>query len=200
MRTRELAVEGAFEFTPRPFADRRGLFVSPMQEEPFVAAVGARFPVAQTNHSVSARGVLRGVHYTATPPGQCKYVYCPSGRARDVVVDLRVGSPTFGRWDSVELDSRDFRAVYLPVGVGHAFVALQDATVVSYMVSSAYVPELELSIDAMDPDLALPWPDDVELVRIDRDLDAPRLADAGDALPRYADCLRYAPAAAAVPA
>src|SRR5512139_106689 len=104
MRTRELAVAGAFEFTPQAFSDLRGTFVSPLQEEPFIAAVGARFPVAQTNLNVSARGVLRGIHFTTTPPGQAKYVYCPSGRARDVVVDLRLGSPTFGRWDSVELD------------------------------------------------------------------------------------------------
>jgi len=190
MRTRELAVAGAFEFTPRSFADQRGLFVSPMQEEPFVAAVGAPFPVAQTNHSVSARGVLRGVHFTATPPGQAKYVYCAAGRARDVIVDLRLGSPTFGRWDSVELDDRDFRAVYLPVGVGHAFLALEDATVMSYMVSTPYRAELELSIDALDPELALPWPDDIELVRVERDLHAPRLADSAGVLPRYPDCVR----------
>jgi dTDP-4-dehydrorhamnose 3,5-epimerase/epimerase EvaD len=193
MRTRELAVTGAFEFTPRVLGDRRGLFVSPMQEQPFVAVVGARFPVAQTNHSLSARGVLRGVHYTATPPGQAKYVYCASGHARDVVVDLRVGSPTFGKWDSVELESREFRAVYLPVGVGHAFLALADQTVMSYMVSTAYQPELEMSIDALDPELNLPWPSDIDLIRIDRDISAPRLADALPVLPRYADCLPKVP-------
>lgn len=189
MRTRELAVVGAFEFTPRTFTDRRGLVVSPMQEEAFVGAVGAPFPVAQTNHSVSSAGVLRGVHFTTTPPGQAKFVYCAAGLALDVVVDLRVGSPTFGRWDCVTLDDLDFRAVYLPVGVGHAFLALRDATVTSYLLSTAYRAEQEMSIDALDPDLALPWPGGLEFVRAERDLCAPRLSDAGDLLPRYADCV-----------
>ena len=195
MQTRELAVVGAFAVSPRSYSDHRGLFVSPLQDAPFVAAVGARFPVAQTNHSVSARGVLRGVHYTTTPPGQAKYVYCASGRVLDVVVDLRVGSPTFGHWSAVELDSRDFTAVYLPIGVGHAFLALRDDTVMSYLVSTPYEPGLEQSIDALDPELDLPWPSGMDLIRVDRDLAAPRLAEAHDRLPRYADCLAGAPAA-----
>ncbi len=189
MRARELAVAGAFEFTPRTFPDRRGLFVSPMQEEPFVAAVGARLTVAQTNHSVSARGVLRGIHFTATPPGQAKYVYCAHGHARDVVVDLRIGSPTFGRCDYVELDSRAFRAIYLPVGTGHAFLALEDDTVMAYMISTPYRPEFERTIDALDPDLALPWPDGIDFIRSERDLEAPKFADARELLSRYEDCL-----------
>ncbi|MGX7763101.1 dTDP-4-dehydrorhamnose 3,5-epimerase family protein [Streptomyces angustmyceticus] len=195
MHTRKLAVAGGFEFTPDIHSDHRGLFVSPLQDEAFVAAVGHRFPVAQTNHSRSARGVLRGLHFTATPPGQAKYVYCARGRALDAVVDIRVGSPTFGRWDLVNMDAESFRAVYIPDGLAHAFLALEDDTVMSYLVSSAYRAELEHAIDPLDPAIGLPWPQEVEFRLSARDTIAPRLAEAEaqGMLPQYADCL---PAAA----
>ena len=97
MKVRELAVAGALEFTPNVFPDERGYFLSPFQGPAFSEATGnTHFPVAQTNHSRSKRGVVRGVHYTLTPPGCAKYVYCPKGSALDIVVDIRVGSPTFG--------------------------------------------------------------------------------------------------------
>ncbi|GLZ36484.1 dTDP-4-dehydrorhamnose 3,5-epimerase family protein [Actinokineospora sp. NBRC 105648] len=187
MQFRNLKVDGAVEFTPRVFPDDRGLFLSPFQESAFLAATGHRlFPVAQTNHSRSRRDVVRGVHFTLTRPGSSKYVYCARGKAIDIVVDLRVGSPTFGAWDSVLLDQDDFRAMYFPVGCGHAFVALEDDTVMSYMVSSAYVPEHELALLVTDPALGLPVPENA--IISERDLVAPRLADAMDLLPRYELC------------
>nr|AKT74283.1 TxnB6 [Streptomyces bottropensis] len=191
MRTRALAVAGAFEFTPEVHTDERGLFVSPLQHSAFVAAVGHEFTVAQTNHSRSAKGVLRGIHFTTTPPGQAKYVYCARGRAMDVVVDLRVGSPTFGRWDVVHMDPHTFRAAYFPVGVGHAFLALEPDTVMSYLVSSAYRAELELAIDPFDHSLGIPWPTGTEYVVSGRDRAAPGLAQtqAAGGLPLYTDCL-----------
>lgn len=189
MHIRRLAVDGAFEFTPDCYRDDRGLFVSPMQERAFVAATGHRFLVAQINHSRSARNVLRGLHYTSTPPGQAKYVHCAHGRAVDVVVDIRIGSPTFGAWEMVEMDTTSFRAVYLPVGVGHAFLAQCDDTVMSYLVTSDYQAELEHAIDPLDPELALPWPKDVEFILSERDRNAPTLAQARDRLPRYEDCV-----------
>jgi 5-epimerase len=190
MKTRPLAVAGAFEFSPDVFTDRRGVFVSPFQEPAFVAATGHRHPVAQTNHNRSAFGVVRGIHFTRTPPGQAKYVHCARGRALDVVVDLRVGSPTFGRHDVVEMDDVSFRAMYFPVGVGHAFVALADDTVMSYLVTSSYVPENELSINPLDPDLALPWPGGIDHVLSDRDTAAPSFAQAqaDGILPLWSDC------------
>ncbi|MEU2733274.1 dTDP-4-dehydrorhamnose 3,5-epimerase [Streptomyces griseoviridis] len=191
MRTRALAVTGAFSFTPEVYSDERGTFVSPLQHGAFVAAVGHDLTVAQTNHSRSARGVLRGIHFTATPPGQTKYVHCARGRAMDVVVDIRVGSPTFGRWDVVELDARSFRATYLPVGVGHAFLALEDDTVMSYLVSTEYRAERELAVDPFDPALGVAWPKDMEFVLSGRDRAAPSLAraEAAGMLPRYEECL-----------
>lgn len=190
MESRALAVEGAVEFTPEVFRDDRGLFVSPFQEPAFRAATGHRHVLAQTNHNRSARGVVRGVHFTLTPPGQAKHVHCARGRALDVVVDLRVGSPTFGAWDAVEMDDESFRSVYFPVGVGHAFVALAEDTVMSYLVTSSYVPAHELSINPLDPELGLPWPAGTGRVLSGRDRSAPSFAQARAAglLPRYADC------------
>ncbi|MEU8032347.1 dTDP-4-dehydrorhamnose 3,5-epimerase [Streptomyces sp. NPDC049099] len=191
MRTRELAVAGAFEFTPQVHTDARGRFVSPLQQEPFLAAVGRPFPVAQTNHSRSARGVLRGVHFTTAPPGQAKYVHCARGRALDVVVDLRVGSPTFGVWDRVDMDEESCRAAYYPEGVGHAFLALADDTVMSYLVTTGYRAELEHAVSPLDKELALPWPRDLTPLLSERDRIAPTLAEAAarGMLPRYADCV-----------
>jgi epimerase EvaD len=191
MKARELAVEGALEFTPRVFPDARGLFISPFQEEAFTEAHGAPlFRVAQTNHSMSRRGVVRGIHFTATPPGTAKYVYCARGKAVDIVVDIRVGSPTFGRWDSVLMDQQDHRATYVPVGAGHAFVALEDDTVMSYMLSESYVPENELALSVLDPALALPVTGGPEPVLSERDREAITLAEAQKQgmLPDYARC------------
>ncbi|GGT13837.1 dTDP-4-dehydrorhamnose 3,5-epimerase family protein [Streptomyces purpureus] len=191
MKARELTVDGALEFTPRVFPDERGLFLSPFQEEAFTEAHGAPlFRVAQTNHSVSRRGVVRGIHYTVTPPGTAKYVYCARGKALDVVVDIRAGSPTFGRWDSVLMDQRDHRATYLPVGVGHAFVALEDDTVMAYLLSESYVAEHELALSVLDPALGLPLPRDTEPVLSERDRAAPTLAEARERglLPEYDRC------------
>ncbi|MFJ1647233.1 dTDP-4-dehydrorhamnose 3,5-epimerase family protein [Streptomyces sp. NPDC088258] len=190
MKARELAVEGALEFTPRVFPDDRGLFISPFQGDAFAEAHGAPFfRVAQTNHSVSRRGVVRGIHFTSTPPGTAKYVYCARGKALDIVVDIRTGSPTFGRWDTVLMDQEDHRTSYFPVGVGHAFVALEDDTVMSYMLSGSYVAEHELALSVLDPALGLPLTGR-EPILSDRDRAAPTLAEAWERglLPDYARC------------
>jgi dTDP-4-dehydrorhamnose 3,5-epimerase len=177
MEFAELAVPGAFVFTPRQFADDRGTFCETFTERDFTAATGASFAVAQMNLSVSMRGVVRGIHYADVPPGQAKYVMCQFGRVLDVIVDLRVGSPTFGEHATVVLDDSDRRAVYLPVGVGHGFCALTDQAVVSYAVSSAYDPGREHSVNPLDPALGLPWPD-LDLILSPRDAQAPTLAEA----------------------
>jgi 5-epimerase len=193
MRTRKLAVKGAVEFSPPIFTDERGCFVSPYQEAAFVDAVGKPlFAVAQTNISLSRRGVVRGVHFTATPPGTAKLVYCTHGRVLDIVVDVRVGSPTYGKWDAVILDQEVCRASYLPLGVGHAFVALEDDSVMSYLLSQSYEPENEHALSVLDPALGLPIPQDIEPVLSERDLRAPGLAEARGQgmLPDYATCLR----------
>jgi len=193
MQVRPLAVADSYEFTPRAFPDHRGLFVAPFQEAALVEATGHAMRVAQTNHSVSRRGTIRGVHFADTPPGQAKYVYCPRGALLDVVVDVRVGSPTFGAWDAVRLDSVDYRAVYLAEGLGHAFVALEDDTVMAYLCSTGYNPSGEHGIDPMDPALDLPWPADLTPILSEKDAAAPALAEAADSglLPAYADCIAH---------
>ncbi|SDH55985.1 dTDP-4-dehydrorhamnose 3,5-epimerase [Actinokineospora alba] len=194
MQARELKVTGAIEFSPRTFPDSRGLFVSPFQGEAFEKAVGHRLTVAQTNHSRSHRATIRGLHFADVPPGQAKYVYCPQGALLDFVVDVRVGSPTYGAWDAVRLDTVDFRAVYVPEGVAHGFVALEDDTVLSYLCSTGYNPGSERGIHPLDPDLALPWSVD-EPILSEKDAAAPTLAEAAAAglLPTYDACLaRYA--------
>lgn len=194
MQFRELAVSPAVEFIPPAFTDHRGLFTTPFQEAAFTEALGHSLHVAQTNHSVSATGTIRGIHFADTPPGQAKYLYCPRGAILDVVVDVRHGSPSFGRWDAVRLDSVEFRAVYVAEGIGHAFIALEEGTVVSYLCTAAYNPGAEHGVNPLDPELALPWPTELSPILSEKDSTAPTLKEAAAAglLPRYQDCLvRY---------
>ncbi|WP_315904600.1 dTDP-4-dehydrorhamnose 3,5-epimerase [Streptomyces sp. CBG33] len=188
---RTLRVSGAFVFTPQVFHDDRGMFVDSYQLPVFAETAGRPFPLFQASHSRSRRGVVRGVHFTSAPPGMAKYVHCAAGRALDLVVDLRVGSPTFGRWDSVVLDAARPRSTYLPVGVGHAFVALEDDTMMTYLMSGGYVPRDEHAVSPLDPALDLPFPLDGDPVLSARDRQAPTLAEAGrqGLLPEYETCL-----------
>ena len=184
MQLRELSVPGAWEITPRQFPDDRGVFLEWFKDEAFQEKVGHRLDLQQANCSVSAAGVLRGVHFADVPPGQAKYVTCARGAVLDVVVDIRVGSPTFGAWDSVLLDDVDRRAIYLPEGLGHAFLSLEDDSTVLYLCSTGYAPGREHGIHPLDPEIDIDWPtvgrDGTELtLRLsDKDAEAPTLARA----------------------
>ncbi|MCW0212449.1 MAG: dTDP-4-dehydrorhamnose 3,5-epimerase [Pseudonocardia sp.] len=193
MKAAELVVPGAWVFEPPSFPDSRGVFAAPFQGAVFREALGFELTVAQTNHSRSARGVVRGVHFADTPPGQAKYVYCPSGRLLDVIVDVRVGSPTFGEHVAVELDSTSMRAVYVSEGLGHAFVALSENTVMAYLCSTGYSPGSEHGVSPLDPALGLPWPEDLAPILSDKDRDAPSLAEARaqGLLPTFDACSRW---------
>ena len=158
MEIRELAVPGAWEFTPRQFGDARGVFLEWFKEPGFVEIAGHSLQLAQANLSVSAAGVLRGIHLADVPPGQAKYVTCPKGAVVDVIVDLRVGSPTFGTWDAVLLDDVDRRAVYLSEGLGHGFCSLEDGSTVVYLCSEPYTPEREHEVHPLDPAIGIEWP------------------------------------------
>lgn len=158
MQYRELAIGGAWEITPRQFGDPRGVFLEWFKSVPFGESTGHAFDLRQANLSVSAAGVVRGIHFADVPPGQAKYVTCVKGAVLDVVVDIRVGSPTFGTWDSVLLDDADRRAVYLGEGLGHAFMSLEDGSTVVYLCSSGYAPEREHGIHPLDRDVAIEWP------------------------------------------
>ena len=131
--------------------------------------------------------------FADVPPGQAKYVYCSRGAVLDVVVDIRVGSPTFGVSDSVLLDDVDRRGIYLSEGLGHAFLALTDDANVTYLCSEPYNPTGEHGIHPLDPELDLPWPSDVEPLLSDKDAAAPTFAEAQSSglLPAYDDCVRF---------
>ncbi|ETW24867.1 dTDP-4-dehydrorhamnose 3,5-epimerase [Mycobacterium gastri] len=177
MKVRELDIAGAWEITPTIHGDSRGLFFEWLTDRGFSAFAGHRLDVRQANCSVSAAGVLRGLHFAELPPGQAKYVTCVSGSVFDVVVDIRLGSPTFGQWDSVVLDDVDRRSVYISEGLAHGFLALQDNSTVMYLCSAEYNPQREHTICATDPSLAIAWPlvDGVAASLSDRDAAAPGL-------------------------
>ena len=175
MTVRELAVPGAWELTPQLRADPRGVFFEWFTDAAFTGFAGHRFDLQQANCSVSSAGVLRGLHFAQVPPSQAKYVTCLHGSVFDVVVDIRVGSPTFGQWDAVLLDDRDRRSVYISEGLGHAFLALQDDSTVMYLCSAGYNPGREHTINALDPAIGIAWPAVEELALSDRDAAAPTL-------------------------
>ncbi len=163
------------------------------KESTFVEAVGRPFDLKQMNISVSRAGTVRGIHFADVPPGQAKYVQCFEGRILDVVVDIRVGSPTFGQWDAVELDDQTRQGLFIGEGLGHAFCALTDSVTVGYLCSEPYAPTREHGIHPLDPDLALPWPDGAESVLSPKDAAAPTLEQAAAAgmLPSYAECTAW---------
>ena len=199
MIVRPLSVPGSFEVTPAQHGDDRGVFLEWFREDAFVEATGHPLHVAQANCSVSSAGTLRGIHFAQLPPSQAKFVTCVHGAALDVVVDLRVGSPSFGQWDSVLLDDVDRRAIYLPEGVGHAFMALEDHTVITYLCSAPYAPGRGHGVHPLDPAIGIDWPttgrDGRPLAPLlsDKDAQAPTLAEAEQAglLPSYEDALAY---------
>ena len=159
VEVRPLAIDGAFEFTPRQHGDDRGTFLEWFKSGPLRDAVGHDLTLAQANCSVSAAGVLRGIHFADVPPGQAKYVTCVAGAVFDVVVDLRVGSPTFGRWDGVVLDDVDRRGVYLGEGLGHGFMSLAAGSTVVYLCSTAVRTGREHGVHPLDPAIGIDWPD-----------------------------------------
>jgi dTDP-4-dehydrorhamnose 3,5-epimerase len=192
MKIVPLSIAGAFEIQPAQHGDTRGVFLEWYRFDRLIEAVGHPLRLAQANISVSARDVVRGIHFADVPPGQAKYVTCVRGAVVDVVVDLRVGSPTFGRSEQVLLDETDRRAVYLAEGLGHGFCALSDDATLTYLCSETYAPGREHGVHPLDPDLAIDWPTG-EPVLSDRDAAAPSLsqARAGGLLPDYQQCLRW---------
>ena len=190
MGLRELSVPGAWEITPQVHRDERGTFTEWFTESAFGAMTGHRFDLRQANCSVSAAGVLRGLHFAQLPPGQAKYVTCVRGAVFDVVVDIRVGSPTYGQWDSVLLDDIDHRSTYISEGLAHGFLTLEDQSTVMYLCSTPYAPQREHTIAATDPAIGIEWPlPAAELLLSGRDAIAPSLAEVRESglLPTWDD-------------
>jgi dTDP-4-dehydrorhamnose 3,5-epimerase len=191
VQIRELTVPNSYEITPRQHRDDRGVFLEWYRFDRLEEAVGHSLDLRQANTSVSKRGAIRGIHFADIPPGQAKYVTCSSGAVLDFVIDIRVGSPTFGTWDSVLLDTKDRKAIYLSAGLGHAFVSLTDEATVSYLVSDIFNPTHEHGITPLDPEVGLVFPAEAgELILAPKDEEAPTLADARKSgmLPSWESC------------
>ncbi|HEY6314109.1 MAG TPA: dTDP-4-dehydrorhamnose 3,5-epimerase [Streptosporangiaceae bacterium] len=188
-----VGIDGAWMVTPAIHRDDRGSFLEWYRGGELSEELGYWPETAQANCSVSRRGVIRGVHFASVPPGQAKYVTCVSGAILDVIVDVRVGSPDFGRWESIRLDDAGRQAVFLSEGLGHAFTAVSDEATVIYLCSTPYAPGREHGVYPLDPEIGIAWPEDIEPVLSGKDAAAPTLEEARRAglLPGYADCLAY---------
>ncbi|MHC5795235.1 dTDP-4-dehydrorhamnose 3,5-epimerase family protein [Lacisediminihabitans sp. FW035] len=194
MQLRQLSIPDAYELTPTKREDDRGVFLEWYRFDDLEAAIGHPFTLRQANLSVSKRGVVRGIHYADIPPSQAKYVTVTHGAVLDYVIDIRVGSPAFGKWEAVRLDTETHRAVYLSEGLGHAFVALTDEATVAYLVSDVYNPSVEHGINPLDSEIGLVFPAEAgELLFSEKDREAPSLAEALaiEALPRWNEAVDY---------
>lgn len=192
MKIRPLSIEGAFEVTPTLHRDSRGTSLEWFRWDKLTDVVGHPLNLVQGNVSVSAKGVVRGIHFVTVPVGQAKYVSCLRGAVLDAIVDVRVGSPTFGRFELVRLDDVDRKAVYLAEGLGHGICALTDDATLTYLCSSTYDPATERGVYPLDPALGIEWPVDTPVLSA-RDAAAPTLAEAQDRgdLPDYQACRDY---------
>jgi NDP-hexose 3,5-(Or5-) epimerase len=193
MKTTETAIAGVYRLHAEQFRDRRGTFHEALRAEGLSEVIGYPFVVGQVNYSVSHRDTVRGIHGTTIPPGQAKLVTCVRGRVMDVGVDMRVGSPTFGRFEVTYLDEDTGTAVYLADGLGHAFLALTDHAWMNYLCSEPWTPGTMLEINPMDPDIGIPWELSGPPIISNKDATAISLREAESAgvLPTYDQCLAH---------
>ncbi len=173
-------LEGTILLEPVVHGDDRGFFFESFRRDLW-AEHGVDVDFVQHNHSRSARGTLRGIHFQ-TEPGQAKLIRCVRGRIFDVAVDLRRGSPTYGRWEGHVLDDESHRQLFVPLGFAHGFAVLSDVADVAYLCSSTYDPATEAGIAWDDPDVGVEWPLDDPLLS-ERDKTAPSLAEVAETLP-----------------
>lgn len=154
----KLSIEGAWLFNSQVHGDDRGYFREWFKEEVVIESTGRSFKVAQSNLSCSKKGVVRGVHFSKAPQGQAKFVTCVHGAIWDVVVDIRPNSPTFKQWEATELRAGDGQSILISEGLGHAFLALEDNSIISYLLTTPYAPDYEFAINPQDAEIAIKWP------------------------------------------
>ena len=186
MKLIELSIPGLFVLESPVLGDDRGSFREWFKDEDFLAA-GVDFHARQANLSISKRNVVRGLHYSVAPGGQAKVVTCADGELDDVVVDIRVGSPTFGACEVVHLAAGEDRSVYVPVGVAHGFCVTSEIGTLVYLLSSPFNAPLELEINPFDEEINVPWALSGEAIVSPKDAAAPSLQDRLNAneLPLY---------------
>ena len=158
MKATPTALPGVLILEPKVFGDERGFFMESFNQKAFDEAVGRHVEFVQDNHSRSAKGVLRGLHYQLPPHAQGKLVRVTSGRVFDVAVDVRRGSPSFGKWVGVELSAENHRQLWLPEGIAHGFIVLSDSADFLYKTTNYYTPAAERCIRWDDPALGIAWP------------------------------------------
>lgn len=186
MKLTPLGIEGAWLAESPVWRDDRGFFREWFKAEDVKSASGQDFGIEQANISVSSAGTLRGIHYSIAPRGQAKWITCVSGAIKDVIVDIRPDSKSFGQWVEVELRGDSGKAVLISEGLGHGFVALEDNTAVAYLVSTPFSPNDEFEINPLDQKIAINWGLDLNFLKISKkDRNAPTLEErlAGGKLP-----------------
>lgn len=157
-------------FEPKVFGDDRGFFFESFSHKIFEDAVGRKVEFVQDNHSKSAKGVLRGLHYQLAPHAQGKLVRCVVGEVFDVAVDIRVSSPTFGKWVGVNLSAENKRQMWIPEGFAHGFLVLSDLAEFLYKTTSYYMPSYQRGIIWNDPILGIEWPEQEHIVLSEKDM------------------------------
>jgi dTDP-4-dehydrorhamnose 3,5-epimerase len=178
MKLTALRIDGAWLAESPVWSDDRGFFREWFKSEDVESATGRDFGIEQANISVSSAGTLRGIHYSLAQHGQAKWITCVSGSVKDVIVDIRPSSPTFGKWIEVELKGDLGKAVFISEGLGHGFVALEDNTAVAYLVSTLFSPTDEFEINPLDEKIGINWGMDLRLLKIsEKDKNAPTLAE-----------------------
>lgn len=172
-------LDGPLLLAPVVHGDERGFFLESYRRS-VLEEYGVQDQLVQDNHSRSRQGIVRGMHFQ---PGQAKLVRCVRGAILDVIVDIRRGSPQFGTWEGFTLDDREHHQLYVPDGFAHGFCVLSEVADVTYKISSYYDPEREGGFVFDDPEVAIEWPSDQELVASERDRNAPTLAELEATLP-----------------
>ena len=192
MKAHPLKISGSWKIEFQKFNDNRGFFYESFKEEDFKNQIGRSLNIKQTNTSSSSKGSVRGIHFALVPPSQAKLVQCQRGSIKDYVIDIRVGSPTFGQFEEIELNENSVSAVFIEEGLAHAFVALENQTVVTYFVTEKYNPEREKGINPFDKTLNVKWPD-IELILSEKDKQAISLEEAKNQglLPTFDDCKKF---------
>ena len=192
MKAHPLQISGSWKIEFQKFDDNRGFFYESFKEEDFKNQIGRNLNIKQTNTSSSSKGSVRGIHYALVPPSQAKLVQCQRGSIKDYVIDIRVDSPTFGQFEEIELNEKSASAIFIEEGLAHAFVALENQTVVTYFVTEKYNPEREKGINPFDKTLNVKWPD-VELILSEKDKQAISLEEAKNQglLPTFDECKKF---------
>jgi dTDP-4-dehydrorhamnose 3,5-epimerase len=192
MKANPLKISGSWKIEFQKFDDNRGFFYESFKEEDFKNQIGRNLNIKQTNTSSSSKGSVRGIHYALVPPSQAKLVQCQRGSIKDYIIDIRVGSPTFGQFEEIELSENSASAVFIEEGLAHAFVALENQTVVTYFVTEKYNPEREKGINPFDKTLNVKWPD-IELILSEKDKQAISLEEAKNQglLPTFDECKKF---------